>query len=154
MNTLAFEDPEELKEKHRVRWERAKELSIEGLRRATGESEVSDAVKRVEEAQKKLSGDVEWRRLKNRDQQVLWAIICFQQENGYSPSYREICGLTDITSTSVIYYYINRLEEMGYVEHKECTSRSVNVNPIVRARLDFDYDTAAAILARIKEMKR
>lgn len=70
-------------------------------------------------------------KLKDRHKQILEVIEAFREEHGYAPSYREICAQTDITSTSMVNYYLEQLEEMGYIERKENISRSLKITRAV-----------------------
>lgn len=67
------------------------------------------------------------RQLKDRHKQILQVIEDYREEHGYAPSYREICNLTDITSTSMVNYYLEQLEDMGYIERQENISRSLKL---------------------------
>jgi repressor LexA len=49
------------------------------------------------------------------------------QEKGYPPSIREIGEQTDITSTSVVNYYLEQLEKWGYIERDRRISRGLRV---------------------------
>lgn len=51
----------------------------------------------------------------------------FQAQNGYPPSIREICEEADISSTSVVNYYLEQLEEKGYIERDRRVSRGVRL---------------------------
>jgi repressor LexA len=51
----------------------------------------------------------------------------FQDQNGYPPSIREICEGADISSTSVVNYYLEQLEEKGYIERDRRVSRGVRL---------------------------
>ena len=66
-------------------------------------------------------------KLKDRHKQILEVIHSYRDKHGYAPSYREICARTDITSTSMVNYYLEQLEEMGYIERKENISRSLKI---------------------------
>jgi repressor LexA len=50
-----------------------------------------------------------------------------RQSKGYPPSIREICEATDISSTSVVTYYLKQLEEWGYIERDARFSRAVRL---------------------------
>ncbi len=75
-------------------------------------------------------------KLKERHKQVLDVIQEYTAEHGYAPSYREICARTDITSTSMVNYYLDQLEEMGYIERSENISRSLKISGAARAKVD------------------
>lgn len=59
--------------------------------------------------------------------EIYRAIIYFTQENGYSPSYREIVELTNASSLSTINKYLCELRELGYIEFNANVSRSIRV---------------------------
>ena len=65
--------------------------------------------------------------LSERQKRILVALERFQNQTGYPPSIREICEKTDISSTSVVNYYLEQLEEMGYIERDRRISRGVRV---------------------------
>jgi repressor LexA len=74
--------------------------------------------------------------LKERHKQVLDVIQAYHEKHGYAPSYREICAQTDITSTSMVNYYLEQLEEMGYIERSENISRSLKIKEAAREKVD------------------
>jgi len=76
------------------------------------------------------------KQLKERHKQVLDVIQEFRAKHGYAPSYREICALTDITSTSMVNYYLEQLEEMGYIERSENISRSLKIKGAAQEKVD------------------
>ena len=49
-------------------------------------------------------------------------------DKGYPPSIREICEATDISSTSVVTYYLKQLEEWGYIERDAKFSRALRLS--------------------------
>ncbi|UCD42862.1 MAG: transcriptional repressor LexA [Chloroflexota bacterium] len=65
--------------------------------------------------------------LSERQKKILEVLETFQDENGYPPSIREICAEADISSTSVVNYYLEQLEEMGYIERDRRISRGVRL---------------------------
>lgn len=52
-----------------------------------------------------------------------------RQGKGYPPSIREICDATEISSTSVVNYYLEQLEEWGYIMRDRRISRGVRIIP-------------------------
>ncbi len=54
--------------------------------------------------------------LTERQMRILEVLERFQSQNGYPPSIREICDKANISSTSVVNYYLNQLEESGYIQ--------------------------------------
>jgi repressor LexA len=65
--------------------------------------------------------------LGQRHKRILSFLEDFQVQNGYPPSIREIGENTQISSTSVVNYYLNQLEEMEYIERQSNVSRGIRV---------------------------
>ncbi len=65
--------------------------------------------------------------LSERHKKILDLLERYQDENGYPPSIREIGKQTGISSTSVVNYYLNQLEEEGYIERDRKISRGVRL---------------------------
>jgi repressor LexA len=65
--------------------------------------------------------------LGERHKKILRFLEKFQTENGYPPSIREIGENTSISSTSVVNYYLNQLEEMNYIERESNVSRGIRL---------------------------
>lgn len=51
----------------------------------------------------------------------------YTEENGYSPSVRDICSALNIPSTATVYTYINRLCDMGLLKKTGNQNRSVAI---------------------------
>ena len=72
--------------------------------------------------------------LSERQKRILVVLEKFQEENGFPPSIREICDRASISSTSVVNYYLERLQEMGYIERESKVSRGIRlIKPLTRA---------------------
>lgn len=65
--------------------------------------------------------------LSQRHTKILNCIQEWQTEKGYPPSIREIGSETQISSTSLVNYYLNQLEDMGYIERESNVSRGINL---------------------------
>src|SRR5512143_582682 len=65
--------------------------------------------------------------LTERQKKILDVLGRFQKQFGYPPSIREICLKADISSTSVVNYYLDQLEEMGYIERDGRVSRGIRL---------------------------
>jgi repressor LexA len=65
--------------------------------------------------------------LSQRHKRILTFLEDYQVENGFPPSIREIGESTQISSTSVVNYYLNQLEEMEYIERQSNVSRGIRV---------------------------
>lgn len=58
---------------------------------------------------------------------ILAFIQKFRSEKNYAPTVREIAGYCGITSTSVVQYHLNRLEEAGQIMRERDKFRSITV---------------------------
>jgi len=65
--------------------------------------------------------------LSERHKRILDVLQEFQNSSGYPPSIREICDHADISSTSVVNYYLDQLQEMGYIERDGRVSRGIRL---------------------------
>ena len=65
--------------------------------------------------------------LSPRHKKILSFLEVYIREQGYPPSIREIGNQTDISSTSVVNYYLNQLEEMGFISRGSNVSRGINL---------------------------
>lgn len=65
--------------------------------------------------------------LTERQKRILRVLEDFQKQNGYPPSIREICDQADISSTSVVNYYLDQLQEMNYIERDSRVSRGIRL---------------------------
>ncbi len=51
----------------------------------------------------------------------------FTAENGFPPSIRDICTALNISSTATVSYYVNKLDEMGYIKKLKNKNRAMEV---------------------------
>ena len=65
--------------------------------------------------------------LSERHKKILTFLSQFQDNNGYSPSIREIGDSINVKSTSLVDYYLNQLEEMGFITREGHVSRSIRL---------------------------
>jgi repressor LexA len=65
--------------------------------------------------------------LSDRHKKILEVLERYQISVGYPPSIREIGKEAVISSTSVVNYYLDQLEEMGYIERDRRISRGVRL---------------------------
>ena len=65
--------------------------------------------------------------LSERQKRILEVLEIFQDRFGYPPSIREICEQAKISSTSVVNYYLEQLEELGYIERDGGISRGIRL---------------------------
>lgn len=65
-----------------------------------------------------------------RQRQVYDFIYGFVQENGYSPSFEEICQGMGLSSLATVHKHISNLEKKGLLKRDYNRSRSIDVLPI------------------------
>ena len=65
--------------------------------------------------------------LGERHRKILHFLNKFNDDNGYSPSIRQIGEAINVNSTSLVDYYLRQLEEMGYIERDHHVSRSIRI---------------------------
>ena len=65
--------------------------------------------------------------LSERHRKIMEFLTKFQTANGYPPSIRQIGDSINVKSTSLVDYYLNQLQEMGYIERENHISRSIRV---------------------------
>ncbi|HBY96370.1 MAG: transcriptional repressor LexA [Ardenticatenaceae bacterium] len=76
------------------------------------------------------------RSLSNRQKAIMTFIEKYIVEHDYPPTIRDICDGCKISSTSVVDYNLNRLQEMGYISRNSKVSRGIMVNRPIGALLD------------------
>ncbi len=65
--------------------------------------------------------------LSERQKRILEVLERYHAQTGRPPSIREICEKTNISSTSVVNYYLNQLEQTGYIERDGRVSRGIRL---------------------------
>lgn len=88
--------------------------------------------------------------LGERHKKILEVLSTYTEKNGYPPSIREICKRTNISSTSVVNYYLDQLEEMGYIERDRKISRGVRVIRPFESALNNPLEKIQATTSQIK----
>ena len=71
-------------------------------------------------------------RLSERQRRILEFLTRYVEENGYPPSIREIGVAAGISSTSVVSYNLERLEERGYLSRDREVSRGLKLAAAAR----------------------
>ena len=84
--------------------------------------------------------------LSDRHKKVLEVLEHYQNEVGSPPSIREIGKQANISSTSVVNYYLNQLEEDGYIERDRKISRGVRLVKTLSGQLRETADTMRSTL--------
>jgi len=65
--------------------------------------------------------------LSEKHKRVLSVLEYYNDKVGYPPTIREICDRANLSSTSVANYYLERLEETGYIERDRGVSRGLRL---------------------------
>lgn len=94
--------------------------------------------------------------LSDRQVRILQVLDNFQTKYGYPPSIREICEKASISSTSVVNYYLDQLQEMGYIERDQGVSRGIRlvkkISEVPMAAINSVHGAAREISQAISEM--
>ena len=94
--------------------------------------------------------------LTERQMRILDVLERFQSQNGYPPSIREICDKANISYTSVVNYYLNQLEETGYIERDGRVSRGIRLvkplSEIAGAAASAVKQTGQAVRQAVEEL--
>ncbi len=90
--------------------------------------------------------------LSERHRKILEFLTRFQDDNGYSPSIREIGDSINVKSTSLVDYYLNQLEQMGYISRDDRISRSIRVLEPAERLLARAIGTARKIGERLDDV--
>lgn len=87
--------------------------------------------------------------LSERHRKIMDFLDRFQDQSGYSPSIRQIGDSIGVKSTSLIDYYLNQLQQMGFIERDEHVSRSIRVlkTPSMTTRVTEVVRSASNALA-------
>lgn len=87
--------------------------------------------------------------LSDRHKKILDVLAYFQNSVGYPPTIREIGKEADISSTSVVNYYLDQLEEMGYIERDRKISRGMRLIKTAAGELLSNVRTVVDDVLRI-----
>jgi len=87
--------------------------------------------------------------LSDRHIKILEVLENYQENVGYPPSIREIGREADISSTSVVNYYLDQLEKKGYIERDRKVSRGMRLLRDVSGRLIDSVESTLDELLRI-----
>ncbi|MCX6078002.1 MAG: transcriptional repressor LexA [Chloroflexi bacterium] len=85
--------------------------------------------------------------LSERHMKIMALLQEYAEKEGYPPSIREIGERTDISSTSVVNYYLEQLEKWGYIERDRHISRGLRVVPEKLAELGGMLHSAATAVS-------
>ncbi len=88
-------------------------------------------------------------RLSGRQQKILKFVNEYIGENGYPPSIREIGAAAGISSTSVVSYNLQRMEEKGYISRDRDVSRGLKLTSKARQQTTPEVVVRLPLLGRI-----
>ncbi len=83
---------------------------------------------------------------------VLEVIDSYMNTTGYPPSIREICDEAKISSTSVANYYLDHLENEGYIERHRKVSRGLKIIKPLSDIAEYAQETSAKIQNVVSEL--
>jgi len=89
------------------------------------------------------------KRISKKQRRILAFVGEYIDDNGYPPSMREICSALNISSTSVVSYNLDRLEEAGYLARDREVSRGLRLAEPAQAHLTPDDVLRLPLLGRI-----
>ena len=92
--------------------------------------------------------------LSERHKKILKVLENYQDNVGYPPSIREIGREANISSTSVVNYYLDQLEEKGYIERDRKVSRGMRLLRDVSGQLIDAVENTIEELMRIPMVGR
>ena len=79
----------------------------------------------------------------NKEQQLLQFIKEHLNNFGYPPTVREMCHAVKVSSTSTIAYYIDKLEQEGYIKKNPNKNRAIEIVDrfdAVQPTMQYDHD--------------
>ncbi len=85
--------------------------------------------------------------LSERHKKILRFLKSHQKREGYPPTIREIGKATNISSTSVVNYYLDQLEKMGKIERQRKISRGIQLTDLNPLGEMFKIPVAGRIVA-------
>lgn len=70
---------------------------------------------------------MENRKITAKQIKVLENILMFINENGFSPTVRELCAMLGYSSTSTAHHYLQQLQDAGIISYEPTKSRTIRV---------------------------
>lgn len=74
-----------------------------------------------------MSDVKDFKKLSDRQQNILIFMFDYMEDKGFPPTIREIGEATDINSTSVVNYNLNKLVDAGYLDRTDRVSRGLQI---------------------------
>lgn len=65
--------------------------------------------------------------LTEKQKEIIDKLKAYIDENGYSPTFRELAKLANINSSATISYHLVRLKNMGYIDYVPKRNRTIRI---------------------------
>ena len=78
-----------------------------------------------------------------KQEKVLKALKKYLAENGYPPTVRELCNLTNLSSSATIHVHLDHLQEKGYIKKAKDKNRTIEL--LVPNEYDLKNDSVVSI---------
>lgn len=62
-----------------------------------------------------------------RQREILLIINNYIENEGISPTVREICDVSGLKSTATVHFHIKALQKEGYIKMKQGSARSIRI---------------------------
>lgn len=83
----------------------------------------------------------------SKEEQLLAYIKNYQNENGFPPTIREMCKAIKVSSTSTIFYYLNKLEHSNKIKKNPNKNRALEI-------LDNDVCNISTITENVENLTK
>ena len=82
-------------------------------------------------------------KLTAKQEKVLNSLKKYLAKKGYPPTVRELCNLTDLSSTATVQVHLDHLEEKGYIKRDRVKNRTIEL--LVPNEYDVKNDTVVSL---------
>ena len=82
-------------------------------------------------------------KLTAKQERVLTSLKKYLAKRGYPPTVRELCNLTDLSSTATVQVHLDHLEEKGYIKRDRVKNRTIEL--LVPNEYDVKNDTVVSL---------
>lgn len=78
-------------------------------------------------AKRKQPPTAKTERMINREQAIMTAIALYWRQHGIAPTLREICAMADVSSPSMVAFYLRRLADAGLIAYQPGRPRTIRL---------------------------
>ena len=78
-----------------------------------------------------------------KQERVLEALKKYLAQNGYPPTVRELCAITNLNSSATIHVHLDHLQEKGYIKKTKDKNRTIEL--LVPNEYDIKNDTVVSV---------